>query len=130
MEPADATSLDRPLRLLTCLATAICVPLNIAATALSLERQHQRWARRHVTAFCFVYIPLVVTAISAILNLQYMKRRGKTPSAVYFTVLDVVAAAGYFSTLVPCWALEIREFNAGGFGLLTGYVTAPMILNL
>ena len=129
MEPA-ATALDHPLRLLSCLATAICAPLTIAATAISLQFQHGRRWPRAVTAFCFIYIPLAITVACAILNIQYMKKHGKTARKWHFTLLDAVAAAAYFSVLVPCWALEIREFNAGGFGLLAGYVTAPMILNM
>ena len=130
MEPTDATALDRSLRLLTCLGTAICIPLNIAATVLSLENQGRRWARRHITAYPFIFVPLAVTVASAILSLQYMKKHGKTPRALHFAVLDVVAVFGYIGTLIPCWALEIREFGAGGFGLLTGYVTAPMIVSM
>jgi hypothetical protein len=130
MEPADATALDRPLRLLTCLTTAICFPLNIAATILSLEHQGRRWARRHATAYCFIFIPLAVTLASALLSLQYMKKHGKTPRALHFAVLDIIAIVGYIGTMIPCWALELQEFSAGGFGLLTGYVTAPMILSM
>ncbi|KAF2621685.1 hypothetical protein BU25DRAFT_443636 [Macroventuria anomochaeta] len=130
MEPASATSLERPLRLLTYLATAITIPLNIAATILSLEKQRHRWARRHVTAYCFVFIPLALTVAASSMSLQYMKKHGKSPRALHFKVLDLVSALAYIAVLIPCWVLEIREFNAGGFGLLTGYVTAPMILNL
>lgn len=130
MEPADATALERLLRLLTYLTTAICVPLNIAATVLSLKYQGRRWAGRHATAYCFIFIPLAVTVASATTSLQYMKKHGKNPRALHLTVLDLVAIFGYIGTLVPCWALEIREFSAGGFGLLTGYVTTPMILNM
>lgn len=130
MEPANATAFDRPLRLLTCLTSAICVPLNIAATILSLEYQSRRWARRGVTAYCFIFIPLAVTVASALLSLQYMKKHGKTPRALYFAALDLIAIIGYIGTLITCWALEIKEFNAVGFGLLTGYVTAPMIVNM
>lgn len=130
MEPADATALDLPLRLLTCLATAICIPLNIAATILSLAHQRQRWARRHATAYCFVFIPLAVTAASALLSLQYMKKHGKRPRALHFACLDLVAIFGYMAVLIPCWTVELREFGNGGFGLLTGYVTAPMIVSM
>jgi len=130
MEPADATALDHPLRLLTCLATAICIPLNIAATILSLHNQGNRWGRRHATAYPFIFVPLAITVTSALLSLQYIKKHGKIPRAFHFIVLDLAAIFGYIGTLIPCWALEIREFSAGGFGLLTGYVTAPMILSM
>lgn len=130
MELANGTAVDHPLRLLTCLATAICFPLNIAATIISLAHQRHRWARRHVTAFCFVFIPLAVTAATALLSLQYMKKHGKTPRALYFACLDLVAVFGYLAVLVPCWTVELGEFGDGGFGLLTGYVTAPMIVSM
>ncbi|KAF1922488.1 uncharacterized protein M421DRAFT_78121 [Didymella exigua CBS 183.55] len=130
MEPADATALERPLRLVTCLAAAICIPLNIAATVLSLEFQSRRWDPRVATAYCFIFIPLAVTFASATLSLHYMKKHGKTSRAWHFVVLDLVAATGYFGTMITCWALEIREYNDGWFGLLTGYLTAPMILNM
>lgn len=129
MNPADATTLDRPLRLFTCLATAICVPLNIVATILSLDFQRNEYGRP-VTTYPFIFIPLAITVASAILSLQYMRKHGKTPRAPGFVALDLVAIFGYIGTLVPCWALEILEFNAGGFGLLTGYLTAPMILTM
>lgn len=130
MDPTSDMSLDRPLRYLTYLATAIAVPLNIAATALSLEYQHRRWAPRGATAFCFAFIPLAMTAVTSFLSLQYRNKHGKSPRESHFKVFDAVSAMTYFGILVPCWALEIREFGAGGFGLLVGYTTAPMILNM
>jgi hypothetical protein len=130
MEPADATALDRTLRLLTCLATAICVPLDIAATVLSMKFQSYRWARRGVTAYCFIFIPLAITVVSAILSLRYMKKHGKTPRGLDITVLDLAAICGYIGTMITCWVLEISEYNDGGFGLLTGYLTAAMMVSM
>ncbi|KAJ4376547.1 hypothetical protein N0V86_006660 [Didymella sp. IMI 355093] len=130
MEPADATAFDRTLRLLTCLATAICIPLDIAATVLSMNFQSHRWARRGVTAYCFIFIPLALTAVSAIFSLRYMKKHGKTPRGLDITVLDLAAICGYIGTMITCWVLEISEYNNGGFGLLTGYLTAPMIVSM
>jgi hypothetical protein len=123
-------SLERSLRLLTYLATAITVPLAIAATVVSLEHQRNRWARRHVTAFCFVFIPLAITVIASSMNLQYTRKHGKRPCALHFKILDLVSVLAYIGVLVPCWTVEISEFSAGGFGLLVGYTTAPMILNM
>ncbi|KAJ4991789.1 hypothetical protein SVAN01_02639 [Stagonosporopsis vannaccii] len=131
MDPTDATAFERPLRLLTYLATAITVPLNIAATILSLEHQRFWWSdRRHVSAFCFVFIPLAMTVAASFVSLKYMGTHGKSPRALQFKVLDLAALVAYIGVLVPCWAVELREFSAPGFGLLTGYVTAPMILNM
>jgi|SRR5690242_4379077 len=133
MDPADATALERPLRLLTYLTTAITIPLNIAATVLSLEHESGGgwWrSRRHATAFCFVFIPLAMTVAASFISLKYMAKHGKSPRAIQFKVLDLAAVLTYIGVLIPCWAVEIREFNAPGFGLLIGYVTAPMIVNM
>ncbi|KAF2828172.1 hypothetical protein CC86DRAFT_369299 [Ophiobolus disseminans] len=123
-------SLERPLRLLTYLATAITFPLTIAATVVSLAHQRHRWARRHVTAFCFVFIPLALTVVASSAALQYMRKHGKSPRALAFKALDLVSVFAYIAVLIPCWTVEIKEFGEGGFGLLVGYTTAPMILNM
>lgn len=134
MDPADAIALERPLRLLTYLTTAITIPLNIAATALSLEHERGRdgwWRRRrHATAFCFVFIPLAMTVAASFISLRYMAKHRKSPRALQFKVLDLTAVLTYIGVMIPCWAVEIREFSAPGFGLLVGYVTAPMIVNM
>ncbi|KAJ8115737.1 hypothetical protein OPT61_g2677 [Boeremia exigua] len=131
MDQTDATAFDRPLRLLTYLTTAIAVPLNITATILSLEHRRDWWShKRRVSAFCFVFIPLALTVAASSVSLRYMKTQGKTPRALQFKVLDLVSAVAYFGVLMPCWTVELRQFSAVGFGLLTGYLTAPMILNM
>lgn len=130
MEPTDATALERPLRLCMYLTTAIAFPLNIAATVLSIRFQRRRWAPRDVTAYCFAYIPLALTVVAASISLRYMKKHNKIPKSLSYRIFDLLAVCAYIAVLIPCWALEIREFSAGGFGLLTGYLTAPMIINL
>jgi putative Mn2+ efflux pump MntP len=130
MQSTDKMSVDRSLRILTYLTTAIALPLNIAATVLSLAFQRHRWARRHVTAFCFIYVPLVMTVVASTISLLYMRKHGKSPRALHYKVFELVSVLGYIAVLIPCWSLEIREFSAGGFGLLVGYLTAPMILNM
>ncbi|KAF2995253.1 hypothetical protein E8E13_003467 [Curvularia kusanoi] len=131
MEHTQAASLERPLRLLTYLTTAIALPLNIAATIISIENQYyRRWGMRHVTAYCFIFIPLALTVVTSSASLICMRKQGKGPRTWHFRALDLAAVCAYFAVLVPCWALEIREFNTGGFGLLTGYLTAPMIINM
>ena len=130
MESTDNLSLQRSLRLLTYLATAITFPLGIVATVLSLKHQRSYWHGRHVTAYCFIFIPLTLTVVASSLSLQYMKKHCKRANALHFKVLDLTATLAYFAVLVPCWALELREFSAVGFGLLTGYTTVGMILNM
>ena len=133
MEPTDATSLARHLRLFTFLTTAIAVPLNIAATVLSLKHPQGGWwrqPRRTVTAYCFVFIPLALTCFAASTSLVYIKKHGKNPRSFHLRALDFSAICFYIAVMIPCWAVEIRKFNSGGFGLLTGYLTAPMIVNM
>ena len=133
MEPTDATSLERHLRLLTFLTTAIALPLNIAATVLSLKHPQRGWwhgSRRVVTAYCFIYIPLALTCFAASTSLVYIRKHGKIPRGFHLRALDFMAICFYIAVMIPCWALEIWEFNTGGFGLLTGYLTAPMIVNM
>lgn len=126
-------SLERPLRLLTFLATAIAVPITIAATVVSMEHElyHHYWySHRSVTAFCFAFIPLAMTVFTSTVCLQYTKKHGKSPHALAYKALDIISAITYLGVLIPCWAIEIDEFNSGAFGLLVGYTTAPMFLNM
>ncbi|KAF9695460.1 hypothetical protein EKO04_006466 [Ascochyta lentis] len=123
-------SYERPLRLLTFLATAIATPLNIVSTVLSIEYQYGRWYHRDVTAFCFAFIPLALTVLASTMSLQYTKMHGKSPRGLLYILLDTASVSAYIGVLIPCWVLEIREFSAGGFGLLVGYTTAPMIVNM
>ncbi|KAH6644626.1 hypothetical protein C7974DRAFT_408293 [Boeremia exigua] len=131
MEQTDSTTIERPLRLLTYVATAITIPLNIATTILALEQRPYYWSRRrHVSAFCFAFIPLAMTVAATSVSLRYMKTNGKSPRALQFKVLDLVAAITYLAVLIPCWAVEPHKFEAVGFGVLIGYTTAPMIVNM
>lgn len=130
MDSTSNMSLDRSLRYVTYLATAIATPLSIVATCVSLDHQIHRWARRHATAFPFAFIPLAMTVVTSFLSLRYMKKYGKSPRELHLRALDLASAFGYLGMLIPCWVLEIQEFSAGGFGLLVGYTTAPLILNM
>ncbi|KZM20311.1 uncharacterized protein EKO05_0006980 [Ascochyta rabiei] len=123
-------SLERPLRLLTYLATAVAVPLNIVATVLSIANQNRGWDSRNATAFCFAFIPLALTVAASTMSLQYMKKHGKSPRGSILMLLDVASVSAYIGVLVPCWSIEILEFSTGGFGLLVGFTTAPMIINM
>lgn len=125
MYSSDATAIERPLRLLTYLATAIALPLNIAATIVSLDGRQSR-----VSAFCFIYIPLAVTVTASSMSLKRMAEQGKSPRTAQIKALDLVAIFLYLGALIPCWAIEVRVMRSPGFGLLIGYITAPMILNM
>ncbi|KAJ4315078.1 hypothetical protein N0V94_006132 [Neodidymelliopsis sp. IMI 364377] len=71
-----------------------------------------------------------MTVVSAIISLQYTKKHGKSPTGIQFKVLDLVAVLAYIGVLIPIWAVEIRKLRLSGFGLLVGYTTAPMIVNM
>jgi hypothetical protein len=115
---------DRTLRILTLLTTALATPLLIGATVLSL--QPEPWYRRRVSAFCFGYIPLALTAAVSVIGIA---RHGKTPK-LSIALLDLVAAVTYVALLIPIWSIEVPRLNQGGVGLLIGYTTAPMIFNM
>jgi uncharacterized membrane protein YhaH (DUF805 family) len=79
-----------------------------------------------VSTFCFAFIPLALTALASIFGLR---RDGKKPSLVVFS-LDFVAAVFYAALLIPIWAVEVGRLHQVGLGLLVGYTTAPMIVNM
>jgi uncharacterized membrane protein YhaH (DUF805 family) len=115
---------DRTLRVLTLLTSALATPLLIGCTVLSLHES--RWERRKVSAFCFAFIPLAFTALASIVGLR---RNGKKPNLMVF-LLDLVAAVLYMALLIPIWAVEVGRLHLVGLGLLVGYTTAPMIVNM
>lgn len=47
-----------------------------------------------------------------------------------FKLVDGVAGIVYLSILIAIWAVEIGNLERPGFGLLAGYTTAPMIINM
>lgn len=47
-----------------------------------------------------------------------------------FKLVDGVASIAYLSILTAIWAVEIGKLERPGFGLLAGYTTAPMIVNM
>jgi hypothetical protein len=115
---------DRTLRVLTLLTTALATPLLIGATVVSL--QSHSWYRRRVSAFCFGYIPLALTAAASVIGIA---RHGKKPR-ISIVLLDLAAAVTYIALLIPIWSIEVPRLNQGGAGLLIGYTTAPMIVNM
>jgi divalent metal cation (Fe/Co/Zn/Cd) transporter len=125
-------SVERSLRLFTFLITTIAVQLDIAMSVVSAvqEDRNYYYGSRKVTTFYFGFIPLTMTVVSSILSLQYTKKHGKSPTSIQFKVLDLVAVLAYIGVLIPIWVVEIRRLHLSGFGLLVGYTTAPMIVNM
>jgi hypothetical protein len=122
-------SQDRNLRVLTLLTTATAFPLLIVATALSFEGKYSGrgwWERPKVTTFCFGYIPLFFTAVAAIVAIRW----GKRSPILALSLLDFAGATGYMALLISIWAIEVKRMSNAGLGLLVGYTTAPMILNM
>jgi hypothetical protein len=117
-------STDRALRILTLFTSALATPLLIGCTIASLE--HTYWYRRRVTTFCFAFIPLTLTALASIVGLR---RQGRKSSLVVF-LLDLGTAITYLAILIPIWAVEMQYLHQVGLGLLVGYTTAPMIVNM
>jgi hypothetical protein len=122
--PNVIMSQDRNLRILTLGTTALATPLLIGCTALSFETYS--WYRRTITTFCFGYIPLAFTAAASVNGIT---RHGRMPR-FSIALLDLVAAVTYVAVLIPIWAVEVPRLNQGGVGLLIGYTTAPMIINM
>ncbi|USP74807.1 uncharacterized protein yc1106_02081 [Curvularia clavata] len=125
---SDLAAYERPLRVLTLLTTVLATPLLIATTVISLN-SYSWYYYRSVTTFCFGYIPLALTALASSLSLVYQKKHGKAPEGRFFFV-DGLATLGYLGVLIPIWGVEIGKLRAPGFGLLAGYTTAPMIVNI
>jgi hypothetical protein len=122
-------SQDRNIRVLTLLTTAIAFPLLIVATALSFEGRNSGrawWERPKATAFCFGYIPLFFTALAAIIAIKQHKRS----PILAISLLDFANAIGYMALLIRIWAIEMEMMSKGGLGLLVGFTTGPMLLNM
>jgi hypothetical protein len=125
---------ERALRGLTLITTAIAFPLLIATTVVSLNEERHRYYRywyntRPVTTFCFGYIPLAVTTGISAASILYHRKHGRMPGS-QFTFLDLFAFASYIAILLPIWIIEIGRLAQPGWGLLAGYLTAPMIINM
>lgn len=122
---------ERLLRILTLLTTTLATPLLIATTVISLNSgvYVYYFRYRRVTAFCFGYIPLALTVLASSLALVHQRKHGKAPDG-HFCFVDGLAALAYLGVLVLIWAVEIGELKGPGFGLLAGYTTAPMIVNM
>ncbi|KNG46058.1 hypothetical protein DDE82_001907 [Stemphylium lycopersici] len=118
---------ERPLRIATLFTSAFATPFLIASTILSLQSGY--WYRSDVTAFCFGYIPLFMTAVASSISLITQRRHSRLPGA-QFSLLDGLAAVTYLSILISIWAAEVVRMGDGGEGLVAGYTTAPMIVNM
>jgi hypothetical protein len=119
---------ERPLRVLILLASALALPLLIAITVISVE-DRSWYNNRDVTAFCFGYIPLAMTAVASTVSIVHQRRYSRMPGPK-FALLDGLAGVTYLAILIPIWAVEVGELRESGYGLLTGYTTAPMIVNM
>ncbi|KAF2828232.1 hypothetical protein CC86DRAFT_381174 [Ophiobolus disseminans] len=119
---------ERILRIVTLLTTALATPLLIGCTIVSFQYRDYN-SRRKATAFCFAFIPLAFTAAASAVALLNYRRHGRMPSFKY-TLLDFAAGLWYVAVLIPIWAVEIGILNKSGLGLLAGYTTAPMIVNM
>lgn len=120
----------RPLRILTLLTAALATPLNIATTVLSIQiaRRYSYWYYRN-PSWCYAFIPLAITAAASVFSLVYQRRHGRLPN-FKFAIVDLIAALVYLGVLIPIWATEIGRLRGPGYGLLAGYTTAPMIVNM
>jgi len=118
---------ERSLRILTLFTTALTMPFLIASTIVSIN--HDRWYRRNVTAFCFGYIPLAMTALASAVALYQQRRHGRLPGPK-LVLLDGTAFFVYLSILIPIWVVEIDQLRNSSLGALVGYTTSPMIFNM
>jgi hypothetical protein len=122
----------RPLRVLTLFLSALATPLLIGTTvaAFAADRHSYYWhSQRNVNAWCFGYIPLALTAAASAIGLMHFRKHGRMPNFKY-TLIDLFAFVWYLALLIPIWAVEIGKLRQPGWGLLAGYTTAPMIINM
>jgi hypothetical protein len=122
---------ERPLRIITLATTTLATPLLIATTVVSFAVHRYSWSydRRSVTAFCFGFIPLALTVLAAAKSLMHQRKHGRVPTGG-FMLVDGITALVYLGVLIPVWAKEIGMLEKPSFGLLAGYTTAPMIVNM
>lgn len=116
---------ERPLRVLTLYTSALATPLLIACTVISIKV-----SRRPVTAFCFGYIPVALTAFASTISILCHKKKNTRMPASGCVFLDGFAFVAYLGILIAIWAVGIGEIRHPGLGLLAGYTTAPMIVNM
>jgi len=122
----------RPLRVLTLALSALATPLLIGVTVVSFDQFRYRYywhSSRQVTTWCFGFIPLALTAAASVISLIHYRKYGRMPNFKY-TLIDLFAFVWYLALLIPIWATEIGKLNQPGWGLLAGYTTAPMIVNM
>jgi hypothetical protein len=124
----------RTLRVLTLLTSALATPLLIAMTVVSFQpnngsHYYRYWRKPDFTTWCLGYIPLALTAGASVLSLIFHRKTGRLPN-FKITLLDFFAALWYLGVLIPIWAIEVGHQRDAGMGLLAGYTTAPMIINM
>jgi hypothetical protein len=128
-------SYEHPFRRFALLATAIAVPLNLATTIVSVIHERDEYgywigSSRSVTTFCFVFVPLTMTVLASIASLRNMKKHSKVLTGLKLKLFDLVSMFTYLGVLIPIWVVEVQRMNRSGLGLLIGYTTAPLIVNL
>ncbi|KAF2124654.1 hypothetical protein P153DRAFT_301263 [Dothidotthia symphoricarpi CBS 119687] len=134
---------ERLLRLGSLLCNAIATPLLVTSTIVRIKHSNNySWDRpfdnysrsRHLTAFAFGFIPVALTAIAATASLLHHKKHRNTfvstPARPRMALLDLLAGFAYLGVLIPIWVVDIGTMRRPGFGLLAGYTTAPMIVNM
>ncbi|KAF1844419.1 uncharacterized protein K460DRAFT_397520 [Cucurbitaria berberidis CBS 394.84] len=121
---------ERSLRVLMLIGAAVATPFLIPTTIISLNSESRYYYdHRTVTTFCFAYFPLALTALASTLSLLHYRKYGRSPGH-RFAHFDAFASALYLGVLGPIWGIEVDRISDGGYGLLVGYLTAPMILNM
>lgn len=127
-----AMSHERPLRVFTLLTTTLATPLLIALTIISVKHDNI-WPYRHgyrkVTAFCFAYIPLALTAAASAISIRHHRKHQSAPGP-RLVLLDGLAGIVYLSIIIPICAVEVGALAKPGFGLLAGYLIALMFANM
>jgi len=131
-----AAHVQPALRFVTLLTTGLATPLSIAMSVIAANNNgySYRWNyhyyhRRRLTAWPFVFLPLAMTAAASAIALMHRRKHDRLPNFRY-ALLDLLAFVTYLGVLIPIWAVEVGKLNQGGFGLLSGYTTAPMIVNM
>jgi hypothetical protein len=127
-------STERSLRTVTLFTSALATPLSIGLTIASLAQRYHHWHHYYMattspTTWCFVYIPLAMTVFTSVVGLLHHRKHGRMPRPRY-ALLDLLALIMYLGVLLPCWIIGVGRLVQPGLGLLAGYTTAPMIINM
>lgn len=121
---------ERPLRILTLVNATIALPLLIATNVVLVNILYKSyWLPRQVPAVTLAYPSLILTAITSGASLYQNRKHGQMPGG-RFALLDLFTSVYYLSILIPIFVLDIGDLRSPGYGLLAGYLTAPMVMNM